>query len=696
MSNCPFSVFVSAPVLVASFMALNANAQTPAPSITDEGSIDGFNYSLLNQPSVYLRILRSSIIDENSLFSSFSFQYPKDQSITVNYYNEDGFKGIYSYEGKTGEIISDVSIDATFDSSENTSISGYIGLDRHIVIGGDNFGRIRFSGSISDNSRSFTVYSNSRNIKVDVFDTQFSGDGSKQNYPSRIAGEVQLKGFDGRSSGHQISDNALSGVFVANSERITTVEEEPGKEEPGKTVADNSRDTFIKHLLFRAEYDKYPGLEEDIDSLLEPNRDLKYRDGRYGLYRENPSSNIWYANPRINLPDNGKYELNIKSLNAGGKGWAKINEEDLMNHLNELELTRDEDNVSTNGIISDSLLWWATHLQREINRGYLQWTRHLDYDPGELKIGIKEFDDLSEAGHYDSAENKVFLAKQYLSNLYHDHVSRDFGPRSDALDRLFLVITHEAGHQFGYNNTKGSTEGCGGETCHALVGSGSVMSYDNEVDYGVTEEDIKHIPNATYNNNPKASFRITKDSPIGEYGVWLTHTFQVSAKRISDKLGFDGYLADNIETHGFIISNSDNRIPTVSATYSGTDNLIGVDMSAHYLGSLLRADAEMEYRVGSSTNSSATLTVDNFEVYVGDRWQTQSGSIGYELSCNTSACRTVDNKTVYNTRFYSNGEYINGAIQDLENEYAGSFVAERESAIDPYSRLIKVINRDKE
>ena len=663
----------------------NAQEDPQAPAITDKGSIEGFSYQLWNEPrSGTARELRTFFWDANDhLHRTNTFRTNKSYSWRVNYYKSNGFKGLYSYQGATGKITTDVSIDVTFESfgvsSASDGVKGYIGRDKNIVMGGYNFGYIRFASGAN-----FSDYVNS--IRIDLSNNQshgsgsltlgFSSDSSSENPPSHVGGTLTLRGFSDDYS-YAIPDSSLVGVFVATSELVA-----------------NDRDFSIKHL-FKAEYDKTIGLEQDIDVLLESTQDLAYRDGEDGLYRENPSSNVWYANPRINLPDNGKYGLNIEMLNAGGKGYAEINREELMNYLSELELTRDED-VSANEIISDSL-WWTTNLQREINRAYLQWTRHLDYDPGKIEIGIGSTDDTTIA-YYDTTENKVVLGEAWLSDLYNHYVTGDSDAYSNALNNLTLAITHEAARQFDYNNPEGTTEGCGNEIkCHAPVDSGSVVSYDyhigNSVNYGVTEEDVKHVPNATYNEDPEASFKITKDSPIGEYGVWLTHDFRVSGK--ITPLDRNYTLVDNIEAYGFTISNGDDRIPTVSATYSGTDNFVGVDMSAHFLGAVLRADAEIDYRFESGADSTATLTIDNFKVYVGGDWETQSGSIDYELSCNTSACRTVDDKTV-NTGFYSNGKYVNGTIQDLKNEYVGSFVAEEESSIKPYASIIKLINRDKD
>ena len=201
----------------------NPDPPTPnsAPSITDSGSIEGFSYNLSNQPREGLaRNLIADIISSNSEFSSNNFQYPRDESITATYSNDDGFQGIYSYKGKTGSITSDVSIEVEFTSFIEPYLTGYIGQDRDIVIEGNNFGHIRLgviditnSGNFSENDISLSNsngHPETGNIKG-----SFSNDGSTTNYPQFIAGEVKLKGFSTDFLDDFNSDNALTGVFVA-------------------------------------------------------------------------------------------------------------------------------------------------------------------------------------------------------------------------------------------------------------------------------------------------------------------------------------------------------------------------------------------------------------------------------------------------------------------------------------------------
>ena len=140
------------------------------------------------------------------------------------------------------------------------------------------------------------------------------------------------------------------------------------------------------------------------------------------------------------------------------------------------------------------------------------------------------------------------------------------------------------------------------------------MSYDHHIEnptnYGVTEEDVSFIPNATYNDNPNSGFTVSKNSAIGEYGVWINHYFVVDGViYLGEFFGGNFYIRDEVTAHGFIDSDSwDDVIPTGSATYSGQDNFIGADMSSHYLGALLRADANLIYQFGSHLNSNMGTT----------------------------------------------------------------------------------------
>ena len=409
-------------------------------------------------------------------------------------------------------------------------------------------------------------------------------------------------------------------------------------------------------------------------------------DEEPGLIRVNPASDFWYANPQVDLPNDGQFGFNVERPHKG-KGWAKLNENDFITHLQEgRDYLYYNTNLTDDEITSNNFTW-TYRIQEAIYTGYHQWLRHLDYDPGELPIEIKPTGDPREIAYWTSDGDKVVLGSEWLLNVYYDYSVGNDQQLNAALDQLAWVITHEAAHQFRYNNPNGLTRGCSdGSGCHAPLGSSSVVSYDahllgSSVNYGVTEEDVKHIPNATYNDSPFSEYEVSKNSPMGEYGVWITHYFEVTGKTIHGATFGGNYeVFDSISAFGFIdVDNSwDDQLPSGSATYSGTDNFVGADMSHHFLGALLRADANLTYTFGSLTSGDMSLTVDDFEVYHGGIWRNQNGSITYQLECDsTGYCGTEDGYTA-ESWFGSDGQYVGGQVEDIDHEYVGAFVIEKD------------------
>jgi len=119
------------------------------------------------------------------------------------------------------------------------------------------------------------------------------------------------------------------------------------------------------------------------------------------------------------------------------------------------------------------------------NEAYLQWTRHLDYDPGPRALQVGDVAGLDcgpgAVACYSPADDVITLGTGWIRDVYASLWSRNDFLAREAVQELFLVITHEAGHQFGYENHDGSADGCGGgdDHCHAPYGSGSVMGYDH-------------------------------------------------------------------------------------------------------------------------------------------------------------------------------------------------------------------------
>ena len=127
----------------------------------------------------------------------------------------------------------------------------------------------------------------------------------------------------------------------------------------------------------------------------------------------------------------------------------------------------------------------------------------LDYDPGSLALQIGSHGNLSCHNEgiacYVPSANSVVLNDAWIAANYaylqYSLATADAEAFWTVYEHLFVVLTHEAGHQFGYWNPSGTTDGCGGDRCHAPYGSLSVISYDHlrgrSVRYHVKEEDIR-------------------------------------------------------------------------------------------------------------------------------------------------------------------------------------------------------------
>ena len=90
----------------------------------------------------------ADIINRNVTFSTNNdFQY-YDAGTVLVLTNNDGFRGVYSYEGQTGTIEADVFISLHFSDTLTPYIEDiFIGRERNIVMGNYNFGHITTSYS---------------------------------------------------------------------------------------------------------------------------------------------------------------------------------------------------------------------------------------------------------------------------------------------------------------------------------------------------------------------------------------------------------------------------------------------------------------------------------------------------------------------------------------------------------------------
>ena len=336
-------------------------------------------------------------------------------------------------------------------------------------------------------------------------------------------------------------------------------------------------------------------------------------------------------------------------------------------------------------------------LQLLADKAYLQWRRHNPNRGGTFEIKVGETDTLTCDG-YDACHlpdpDVVVLADDWIERNY----GQDGRSFEEAMQNLFLVLTHEAGHHFGYQNSGGTAVGCAGsdDLCHAPVGSGSVMSYDHLLDggtvrYNVDSDDIRHIPGATWNGKEKdrhAVWQVGKGIPsIRRWGVWIDHEFMVSGTTDpGESWGGNFSVRDRITGEGFVLGDRSDELPPTRATYSGKDNFLGVDLNPDYLGALLQADANLEYTF--SGDPTLELDVNEFEAYYrkddgNPEWHDHNfsnwGDFQYMMACKPGGCSSEDVKA----RWYPDDDgdrtgWVGGEVDDNTNNYAGSFVAEKD------------------
>ena len=327
----------------------------------------------------------------------------------------------------------------------------------------------------------------------------------------------------------------------------------------------------------------------------------------------------------------------------------------------------------------------------------------MDYDPGNLALQIGSHGNITCHNEgiacYVPSENAVVLSDDWVAENYAVLQYSAATGNAEAFwfvyEQLFSVLTHEAGHQFGYRNPGGTTDGCGGgPACHASYGSGSVISYDHlqgrSVRYNVTEEDIRHIPNATWNSEDADEYAVLKSgvpSSIDAWGVWIDHHFEVDGRTAPGRLyGGNLSIVDVIAGNGWVHGTSSENVSlTTTATWSGEDNFLGVDLDPNYLGSLLRADANLRYTFGDRPNLN--LRVNEFEAHYAINgvatWHDHNyedwGDFTYNMDCTSGGCsgESAEAKWYADDAGDPSG-WVGGVVSDEDNRYAGSFVAEKD------------------
>ena len=414
------------------------------------------------------------------------------------------------------------------------------------------------------------------------------------------------------------------------------------------------------------------------------------------LAEDNTASLLWYANPNIDLPRHGRDGLQVERP-QGGAAVPRMNFSPFLR--DRLEPGWRFDNNALGRLDAAGLWLWQL-----ANQAYLQWTRHLNYDPGALAVQVGDLGHLTCHGRglacYDPASNAVILSEDWIAenyaNLVRSLATENTAAFRQVRDELFWVLTHEAGHQFGYMNPNGTTDGCGdGVTrCHAPYGSGSVVGYDTLVGgssrYHVTEEDIHHIPNATWKGDNVDYYTVLKSgdsSSIDGWGIWIDHRFEVDGQTARGRpSGGNLSIVDEIAGTGWVHGKpSENVSLSTTATWSGEDNFLGVDLDPNFLGALLRADANLRYTFGNRPNLN--LRVNNFEAhYASDgvaTWHDHNfedwGDFRYNMDCTSGGCSGDSAEAKwYSSDAGDPSGWVGGVVSDQDNDYVGSFVAEKD------------------
>ena len=405
----------------------------------------------------------------------------------------------------------------------------------------------------------------------------------------------------------------------------------------------------------------------------------------------------WYANPQIDLPQDGHDGLQVIRPAQGGAAFPALS-------LSPSLRDRLEPGWRFNSHARARLDYTGELLWTLANQAYLQWTRHLDYDPGSLSLQIGSHGNFTchnkGLACYLPNLNAVVLNDAWIADNYHTlkfaALTGNNQLAGRVVEELFVVMTHEAGHQFGYRNPDGTKDGCGQTRCHAPYGSGSVISYDHlrgtSVRYHVTEEDIRHVPNAAWKSDERDSYSVLRagaPASIDNWGVWIDHYFSVDGQTTPGRLsGGNLSIVDRIGGHGLVRGKPSKNVSlTSTATWSGEDNFLGVDFGPDYLGALLRADANLRYTFGVRPNLN--LRVNNFEAHYStggsaawhDHNFTDWGDFSYNMDCapGGSGCsgERVEAKW-YSSDAGDPSGWVGGVVSDRDNDYAGSFVAEKD------------------
>ena len=344
---------------------------------------------------------------------------------------------------------------------------------------------------------------------------------------------------------------------------------------------------------------------------------------------------------------------------------------------------------------------WDTETRRTIESGlrygFKQWGRHLIDNPKKtfvVNIGNARFREncsprdgvlACAIGYRHELASGMWYPTEIVDWFVENWYSGDPERAQWAAWVVTALMTHEAGHNVGYNQPGGPDVGF-----HGPVGSGSVMSYD-WTSALVTSEDVRHLgPQAQWRGQPKERFTVTKGATpdsVESYGVWIERDMKLEEVVYGP---LDGRLGGNdIITVGPFVTGipSTTARPTGNATWSG--DFVGFDIDPSVMA-LLRADASLRYTLATERMA---VGITDFENYYAGSWGTSPlENQHYDLQCAAGGC-SLDTLSSCTDGGCTEGELVQlqwhshegdatgaaaGTINDIDDFFVGAFAAEKD------------------
>ena len=244
--------------IVGAFIGDNQEVPTPRPvDKSIQGSIGVFSYGIWASENFDILPNNIRFLEQTTRFNPTrtasnytSHTISAGKIVAVSYRREDGFKGVYIYEGETGELTGDVDLILGFNDNTNSmGVTGEILTDLEIEgydLKGISMlnGRINYNtgvggididaDGVDDNNTSaklsfgeFLIDDNAidrptlshrglvRKVRMVLSPDAIQAQGSTpESYPSQIAGEVEINGFKIKAGDGD--HNTVVGVFIGD------------------------------------------------------------------------------------------------------------------------------------------------------------------------------------------------------------------------------------------------------------------------------------------------------------------------------------------------------------------------------------------------------------------------------------------------------------------------------------------------